>query len=218
MPANLIKYMQNKPILENFRRQKILTIEQLVKRLQCSVITARRRLKKWKTFTSINKNGRYYTLPEIPVFDKDGLWKYQTILFSKHGNLKQTIVALITDSQKGLSAVEIAKLVDLVPNSSFLSQFKDVPGVKREKHQGRYIYLSDSPQIYTRQKQEWTTIVFPSDAQAVVILVQLIKYPDSSIEQLSGHVSGQGQPLEPATIRRFLQFHDLLKKTPDTKP
>jgi hypothetical protein len=204
--------------LENFRRQKVITIEQLVKLLKCSAITARRRLKKWHTYTSINKNGRYYTLPQIPVFNKNGLWKYQTILFSKHGNLKQTIVALITDSQKGLSAIEIAELVGLVPNSSFLSQFKNVDGVKREKHQGRFIYLSDRPKIYTRQKQRWTTTAFPTDAQAVVILVQLIKYPDIGIEQLAEHVSAQGQSVEPATIRRFLQFHGLLKKTSDTKP
>ena len=209
--------MDENRVLENFRRQKIITIEHLVRLLKCSVITARRRLKKWQTYTSINKNGRYYTLPQIPVFDKNGLWKYQTVIFSKHGNLKQTIVALITGSPKGLSAVDIGQLVDLVPNSSFLSQFKDVPDVKREKHQGRYIYLSDSPEIYTRQKQQWTTIVFPTDAQAVVILVQLIKHPDISIEQLAERVSDQGQSVEPATIRSFLQFHDLLKKTSDIK-
>jgi Fe2+ or Zn2+ uptake regulation protein len=92
-----------------------------------------------------------------------------------------------------------------------------VPGVKREKHQGRYIYLSDSAEIYTRQKQQWTTIIFPTDAQAVVILVQLIKHPDISIEKLAERVSDQGQSVEPATIRSFLQFHDLLKKTSDTK-
>ena len=210
--------MDEKHALENFKRQKVITIEQLVKMLKCPVITARRRLKKWQTYTSINKNGRYYTLPQIPVFDKNGLWKYQRILFSKHGNLKQTIVALITDSQKGLSAIEIAELVGLAPNSSFLSRFKNVPGVKREKHQGRFIYLSDRLKIYTRQKQRWTTIAFPTDAQAVVILVQLIKYPDIGIEQLADHVSAQGQSVEPAAIRRFLQFHDLLKKTSATKP
>jgi hypothetical protein len=209
--------MDENHVLQNFRRQKIITIEQLIRMLQCSVITARRRLKKWQTYTSINKNGRYYTLPQIPVFDKNGLWKYQTVIFSKHGNLKQTIVALITASQKGLSAVDIGQLVDLVPNSSFLSQFKDVPGVKREKHQGRFIYLSDSPEIYTRQKQQWTTIDFPTDAQAVVILVQLIKHPNISIEQLADRVSDQGQSVEPAIIRSFLQFHDLLKKISDTE-
>jgi hypothetical protein len=213
--------MNENRVLEKFKRQKIITIGQLVEWLKCSVITARRRLKKWQSYTSINKNGRYYTLPHIPVFDENGLWTYRTVLFSKHGNLKQTIVALITDSLKGLSAVEVAELVDLVPNSSFLSRIKSVPGIKREKHQGRFIYLSDHPKIYSRQKQRRATgqraVGFPADFQAVEILVQLIKHPDIGIGQLAAKVSKPGKQVEPAMIKRFLRFHNLLKKTSATK-
>jgi len=213
--------MDEKHVLQKFRRQKIITINQLVKLLTCSVITARRRLKKWQTFTSINKNGRYYTLPQIPGFDENGLWWYQTVLFSKHGNLTKTIVALISKSQKGLSAVEIAGIVDLTPNSSFLSRIKNVPGVRREKHQGRFVYLSERSDIYSRQKHWWSlsqgVADFPTDAQAVIILVQLIKYPGIGIEQLAGKVSKQDKRIDPGAVRKFLQFHDLLKKTSDTK-
>lgn len=209
--------MDETRVIEKVRRQKIVTIGQLVEWLKCSVVTARRRLKKWQTYTSINKNGRYYTLPQIPVFDENGLWKYRTVLFSKHGNLKQTIIGLITASEKGLSAVEIAEFVDLVANSSFLSRFKSVPGVRREKHQGRFIYLSDHPETYRRQMQARTSrqaaVGFPSDSEAVEILVHLIKYPDIGIEQLSAKVSKPGKQVGVAAIRSFLQFHDLLKKT-----
>jgi len=212
--------MNEKHVLESFKWQKIVTIEQLVKLLKCSVITVRRRLKMWQTYTSINKNGRYYTLPQTPVFDKNGLWKYQSVLFSRHGNLKQTIVALIVDSPKGLSAVEIAELVDLVPNSSFISQFKNVADVKREKHQGRFIYLSDRPEVYTRQKRRRASghkaVAFPTDAQAVAILLQLIKHPGIDIEQLADDISEQGQPIDPVTIGEFLMYHDLLKNNSDT--
>jgi len=210
--------MDEKHALDYFNRQKIITLEQLIELLECSAITARRRLKQWQTHTSLNQNGRYYTLPRIPVFDQNGLWRYQAVLFSKHGNLKQTIIALIADSPKGLSAGEIAKLVDLVPNSSFVSQFKNVAGVRREKHQGRFVYLSDRPEIRVRQKRRWATPCLITDAQAVVILVHLIKHPQIGIEQLAGQVSEQGQSVEPAAIRSFLQLHDLLKKTSDTKP
>lgn len=214
--------MDEKHALVKFWQQKIITIDQLVKLLKCSVITVRRRLKKWQTYTSINKNGRYYTLSQIPMFDENGLWKYQTVLFSKHGNLKQTIVALIAESTRGLSASQIAGLVDLTANSSFLSQVKNVPGVKREKHQGRFIYFSDHPEIYNRQKHRWASrraaIGLPTDAEAVEILVQLIKHPDIGIDQLATEVKKQDKWVEPATIRRFLQLHDLLKKNLDTKP
>ena len=213
--------MNENSVLEKFRRQKIITLGQLVKWLKCSVITARRRLKKWQSYTSINKNGSYYTLAQIPAFDENGLWKYRTVLFSKHGNLKQTIVALITESEKGLSAAEIAEFVELVPNSSFLSRVKSVPGVRREKHQGRFIYLSDHPEIYSRQKQTRATgqraVGFLSDSEAVEILVELIKHPEIGIEQLAAKVSKPSKQIGPAMIRRFLRFHDLLKKNSATK-
>lgn len=213
--------MNEKTVLRKFRQLKIMTIEELVRLLQCSAITARRRLKKWQTYTSVNKNGRYYTLPKIPVFDENGLWKYQTVLFSKHGNLKQTIVELIRDAKAGLSAVELANIIGFAPNSSFLSQIKDVPGIKREKHQGRFIYLSDSLEVYNRQKHERASVHrandFPTDSEAIVILVQMIKNPDIGIEQLSDKLLTQGKRIVPDAIRRFLTFHGLLKKTLDTK-
>ncbi|MFC1857641.1 DeoR family transcriptional regulator [Thermodesulfobacteriota bacterium] len=213
--------MDDNQVLERFRRQKIVTIEQLVNWLKCSVMTVRRRLKKWRGFTSINQNGRYYTLPQTPVFDQNGLWRYQRVLFSKHGNLKQTIVTLITDSAKGLSAVEIARLVDLAPNSSFISRIKEVSGVKREKHQGRFVYFSEQPKIYSLQKYALASgrqaADVPTDQEAVMILVELIKHPGIVIEQLAARVSKQGQWIEPATVRAFLESHDLIKKTADIK-
>lgn len=212
--------MTEKPALEKIRRQKIITIDQLAKLLTCSVITARRRLKKWRTYTSINKNGRYYTLPQIPVFDENGLWQYQTVLFSKHGNLTKTIVELIRTSEKGLSAVELAGIVNLTPNSSFFSRIKNGPGVRRERHQGRFVYFSDRSGIYRRQKHNWdlsgSVADFPTDAQAVIILVQLIKHPGIGVEQLAGKASRHDRQIAPEAVGRFLEFHGLLKKNSDT--
>ena len=211
--------MNEKGVLKKFRQQKVITIEQLVQLFQYSVITVRRRLKKWKTYTSINKNGRYYTLPQIPVFDENGLWKYQTVLFSKYGNLKQTTIELIRRSQVGLSAVDIAEIIEIPSSSSFFSQIKNVGGIQREKLQGRFTYFSDTPDQYQRQKRalgRQKTTDWPSDAQAVKILIQMIKHPGIDIEQLAVKAVLQGQWVDSVTIRRFLQFHDLLKKTRDT--
>lgn len=212
--------MDEKLALERFRKQKIITIDQLVEILTCSVITARRRLKKWQTYTSINQNGRYYTLPKIPVFDEKGLWRYRAVIFSKHGNLTQTIVTMIGDSPKGLSATQIADILDLAPNSSFISRFKNVPGVKRERHQGRFVYFSDKPEMYNRQKDKWLErediVGFPTDAQAIIILVHLIKNPQINIDQLAKQVSKKEKQIDSDSVRRFLQVHGLLKKIADT--
>lgn len=213
--------MDEKQVLDRFRRQQIATIEQLVEWLKCSVITVRRRLKAWRSFTSINQNGRYYTLPEVPVFDPSGLWRYQRVLFSKHGNLKQTLVAMITRSSKGLSAVEIARLVDLAPNSSFISRITHGLGVQREKHQGRFVYFSEHPEIYSLQKYARASgrqeAGMPTDQEAVMILVELLKHPGSGIEELAARVSKPSRWIAPETVRAFLERHDLVKKTSDTR-
>jgi hypothetical protein len=214
--------MDENKVLQVFERLKIMTIDQLAKMLQSSAITVRRRLKKWNSYTSINRNGRYYTLPRIAQFDVNGLWRYQSVLFSEHGNLKQTIVWLIGQSQTGLTAGEIAKIVDLSPSSSLFTQVHKSAGISRERYGGRFVYYSGSPERYHRQKQERIAsrpkvIDWPSDACAVMILVELIKHPGIDIEELAVRVAKQGYPLAPDGIGVFLRSHGLLKKTSDTE-
>lgn len=213
--------MDEKNVLKQFKAKKVLTIEQLIYLLKCSVITVRRRLKEWKAHTSINKNGRYYVLPEIAVFDNNGLWKYRGIIFSMYGNLKSTIIELITQSRTGLSGNDICELVELKANSSFISQFRDVAGIRREKHKGRLIYFSDNKDIYIKQKKERKLLMDERkvllDADAVVVLVEYIKHPNISIEELTKMVTQKGRIFGPTIIRNFLEQHGLLKKTEDTQ-
>ena len=212
--------MHENKVLEAVDRLKVITIDQLVNLLHCAVITVRRRLKKWNAYTSINQNGRYYTLPHIAVFDDHGLWRHQSILFSKHGNLKQTVLTLIRQSPMGLSAAEIAQLIDLSPNSSFFTLIHKTAGISREKHQGRFVYFSDSHEHYQEQKHK--RIVsrpgasdWPSDAQAVVILVELIKHPSLDFKGLAARIVRQGYSIQVPVLEAFLRSHDLLKKTSD---
>lgn len=205
--------------LKGFQRNKVLNMEQLVALLNSSSISARRQLKKWRAYTSFNMNGRYYTLPGIPRFDENGIWKYQKILFSKYGNLKQTMVALIQRSEVGLSAKDIAQVVGIASNSSVFSKLKDIAGITRERHQGRFVYFSEQPEVYQRQRFALDRVErgkFPSDAEAVLILVQYIKDPDISMEELSDRLSQQGKRIPPEVIQEFLGHHELLKKTLDT--
>jgi hypothetical protein len=204
--------------IKRFKKLKVITIEQLVGLLESSVITARRQLKKWRAYTSFNMNGRYYTLPGIPRFDETGIWKYQQILFSQYGTLMQTISQLIGRSETGLSAKQIAQVVEIAPNSSVFSRLQSVSGIRREKHQGRFVYFSK--ERYQEQKAALyhpQHVRLPSDAEAVMILVEHIKHPHGSIEELSERVAEQGRSIDYRVIHKFLEHHDLLKKIPDTK-
>ena len=127
--------------LEVFRAHKVMTIEPLSTLLGISSRNTHNHLKKWKVITSYNQNGRYYVLPDIPKFDSHGLWSIEGIHFSKHGNLKMTVVHLVDTSKMGFDARAIGKLLNLNPRS-FLSHFGKLPDLRRKKIGGRFVYFS----------------------------------------------------------------------------
>ena len=209
--------------IRSLKKEKIVTVVLLATWLSCSIATARRRLKSWKAYTSYNHNGRYYTLPEIAEFDANGLWRYQGICFSKHGNLKQTLVHLVTHSVQGLSGAELGELLGLQPRS-FLSHFRDHPAIYRENVRGRWIWFAADPKRCAQQKQARLAQAtaqappMPSDMEAVMILVDLIRHPNSGLEQIAHRLRRQGLTIEVTAIRQLLEYHDLLKKTVDSPP
>jgi len=210
--------MNLSPVIQQFKNKKVVTVVVLAAWLSCSIATARRRLKAWRAYTSYNHNGRYYTLPEIADFDRNGLWRYQGVFFSKHGNLKQTVVHLVTHSAQGLSGAELGELLGLQPRS-FLSHFRDHPEIDRENLMRRWIWFAADPKI--REKQKQTRLVqavtkgprMPTDMEAVMILVDLIQHPDSDLEQVARRLKPKGLDIDVDTIRQLLAHHGLLKKT-----
>lgn len=205
-------------VLKLFRAKKVMTLTQLALRMQCSERTVHRRLKQWQAINSYNKNGRYYTLPDIPKFDADGLWRWRGILFSKYGNLPQTLVALVRNSKAGLDAAELAELIGLSPRS-FLSLFRDHPDLKREKHQGCLVYFSCDRTICTQQKKQRLMMIrsekLPSDIEAIAILVETIKQPNLAIEELCTHLKAKKHRITPEAVRNLFAYHGLtVKKTP----
>jgi hypothetical protein len=202
--------------LRVFQADKIVTVEQLASLLGSPVVTARRYLRRWNAFTSYNLKGMYYTLPDIPVFDDQGLWMYQQARFTRHGNLRHTIVHLVRQSTAGLTAGEIGRIVGLNP-SSFMHHFHDVAGLRREQLGGRYLYFSDHPE--SGGAQETTRREGPpppgetlTDAEAIAVLVQFIKHAAADEIQLCAWAGQVGRPLTTGQVRDFLSRHGLLKK------
>lgn len=205
--------------LKIFRKEKVMNLHELAELLGCCERTVQRRLKQWRAYTSYNKNGSYYVLPDIPKFDQNGLWTYKKIFFSRHGNLRKTVIWLVNHSQAGLSAREIEELMRL-PSNSFLSYFRNMQELHHEKLGGRYLYFSSDKLVLERQKQKRqeadgrvNITNLPTDAEAVVILVERIKYPHLSIEQLSTRLSKGGYSIKAGTIRNLFEHHGIQKKT-----
>ncbi len=207
-------------VIQKIKNKKVVTVVVLAAWLSCSIATARRRLKTWRAYTSYNHKGRYYALPEIADFETNGLWRYQGVFFSKHGNLKQTLVHLVTHSAQGLSGAELGELLGLQPRS-FLSHFRDHPEIYRENLMRRWVWFAADPKI--RKKQKQTRLAqdaakvprMPTDREAVMILVDLIQHPNSGLEQVARRLKPKGIDIDVNAIAQLLEHHDLLKKTVD---
>ena len=200
------------------KRKKIFMLNELVALLNCSSRTVQVKLKFWKTYTSYNQNGKYYTLPETPHFDINGLWRYKDVAFSKHGNLKQTIVHLVTVSPAGLSSKQLGELLGLAPQS-FMHHFRKCPGLRREKHGGVFVYFADEPETYEIQRRQKQKSVFRSvisaisEHDAIMILVAIIRHHGISADDILALPKIKKSKLTLPIIQAFLEHHGLVKKT-----
>ncbi len=206
-------------VLDTISKQKVITIDTLTSLMRCSIKTARRRLKQWSAHTSYNRNGRFYTLPETPQFDSNGLWSWKSVWFSKFGNLKQTITALIEHSNAGLDAFELCALLG-VSIRSYLSALQKHKEVKRIKIHGRFVYFTPVEEKRVKQTQNrmemGSAMVLPKDTESISILVETIKNPQLSEEVLSIRLRDIGCFVSPESIRGLFTYHGLtVKKTPE---
>jgi len=200
------------------RIKKIVTLAELALHFNCSRRTVQRRLADWQAISSFNRNGSYYTLPDIPKFDANGLWRYGGVFFSKFGSLPETFVQLVAHSSAGLTAADAGELLGLRP-SSFLWSLREHPALRREKHQGRYVYLCSDTARYQDQKQQRSlmrgTVRTTTDSEAVAILIEKIKCPNLSNDELSRRLKKQKVFVEPEIIHDlFVRHNPAVKKTP----
>ena len=208
-------------VLATFHEKKILSIDELSDLLRCSTITSRRRLKQWGALTSYNQNNRFYTLPTIPSFNKSGLWRHRGVCFSKHGTCKETVVHFVRISERGLSNAELAEVLGDNPNS-LLAHFRVIPGITKERHGRDIVYFSSDEEVYRRQQRarfppEASVAKLPSDAQAVIILVELIHHPRMGVDELGGELRKKGHAIETESIAALFDEHQIVKKKPNTR-
>ena len=202
-----------------FRRKKIMVIDELAELLECSLPTVRRRLKQWQTHTSYNYNGRYYVLAEIPKFDENGLWQYKTVLFCKHGNLRQAVINLVVTSTAGVTTKEAETFLH-VSMASLMPCYRNILELRRERIDSHFVYFSSNEQTFLKQKsnrlksiEQSGLIKLPSDAEAVFILVERIKHPRLSLAQLAGRLTKKGHLIKAGIIKNLFRQHGLLQES-----
>lgn len=136
------------------KKQKIATLDKLKQAIgTTSTMSVFRRLKELGYRTSYSHRGRFYTLAETPKFDNDGLWSYQSIGFSRFGNLLQTAQQFVEQAGAGFTAAELRGLLHVEVKQSLL-QLVQQRQLGRERIGQHFVYLSRAKERRTRQKQQ----------------------------------------------------------------
>ena len=167
--------------------------------------------------TSYNFNAKYYTLSDIPVFDKNGLWSYRNVRFSKYGSLTNTVVAVVFNSRCGLEKNELQQLlgVNVIP---ILSKLYHQGKLYREKVDGIFVYLQTNADERRRQLSNRAALIkdkhrqLPEPERIIAVLVELIQRVELQPQQLARRVSRKGIKVTTTEIRAILQHYQLTKK------
>src|SRR5712692_3495669 len=127
------------------QNRKIATLEELKKALgSASTMTVFRKLKPLGYRTSYSHRGKYYTLAGTPRFDQQGLWEYDGVWFSQHGNLLSTSQWFVEAADVGLTATELQHLLHVEVKEPLLQLYRR-KRIGRKKIEELYVYLARDP-------------------------------------------------------------------------
>jgi hypothetical protein len=107
-------------------------------------MTVFRKLKPLGYRTSYSHRGKYYALAGTPRFDQQGLWDYDGVWFSRHGNLLSTSQRFVDAAEAGLTATELQHMLHVEVKEPLLQLYRQ-KRIEREKIQDLYVYLARDP-------------------------------------------------------------------------
>lgn len=167
----------------------------------------------------ITANGTRFV--RFRIFDPDGLWLYDGIGFSRHGNVKQTVLHLIDHSHQGLSARQLAEKLS-VAGYAVLNHMHKTSVIDRLKTRKGFMYLSGDAIKKERQLSRLQSLMAEEEkpkvlsAQAAVyVLAEFIKPPRASFAQLSRAVAKKQVLATPEMIPQLFKAHHIKKRCYD---
>lgn len=214
------KNKREERIRKLFERIKITDIDKLFQILEThSPMTVFRNLTKIGYYSSYSHAGRYYTLKHIPHFDKNGLWHYDDVCFSRFGTLKATVQHIVSESPAGMTHCELERLLriraqntlrDLVKNNSIL----------REGMGNVFLYTSVNKETASFQiSQRHVQIAGISELTQVdphitiEVLLELLRTKDWHPRKISAHLQAKGYSITAAQVKEVINRYNLKKKT-----
>jgi hypothetical protein len=205
-----------------FARQPVADLETLERVLgTTSRTTVFRALSKTGYRTSYSHAGRYYTLDGIPEFDEDGLWAHGDVLFSKHGNLRSTIIYVVDRAEAGHTHAELQARLRLRVHDT-LHDLVLAEKIGRVEIERLYLYVSAQGAIAEAQIAQRRLLMLaglppvrlPDPTLIIEILLAFIHHPRKDPAELASLLRRQGNAVSSEEIEAVFVQYALGKKKP----
>ena len=213
-------------MVELFKMHLVLRLNDVMEHLNRSRTSVMRYFNEIGYYTSYNHAGEYYTLSMIPVFDKNGIWKYRSTYFTCHGTLREAATALVNQSEIGYTHGELRELFGIRMYNTLLD-LVNAGLILRNEHDGEYIYVSC-------EQGEKQIIARRNTVPKIKIKKEIIKRTprvvpaaglNETIEVLLAYIGGHTQPgsvygylrhrsinITPKQIQAIFECYNLGKK------
>jgi len=202
----------------------IVTIDELMYELELSRTTVFRHLKKEGFLTSINFKGQYHIKNTSLKFNKHGLVNKDGKIFSKYGNLTQTILNLINDSISGMTVTDLNNLTGTKTHMQCCNlQRKGL--LFRKKYNGTYCYFSsdkakrESQQERKRPQKKAFDLneVIKSETsesmnKTIKVLVTCVNNPNFTPKSIAISLIRRGNNIRTETVIEILKKYNIIKK------
>jgi hypothetical protein len=218
----LAKKASEKALRRLFRRRPVADLKELFDALDTrSRMSVFRRLREVGYLTSYTHTGRYYTLADIPVFDAYGLWRYESIGFSRFGTLKATLVHRVEHAEAGCTHGELEALLGLRVYNTLLLLVRS-GNVRRQVVGRTYVYVSideerGSRQFDARLRQEAQAARparLPPEEVVQLVLVEALHastgLPAPSV--VAARLRARGEEISDEQVRRVYEHFGLEPK------
>ena len=206
-------------VIKYFRRRKVTGLEPLRNALGGrSRRAVFRDLSGLGYRSSFTHAGRYYTLRDIPQFDRFGLWFHRDIGFSEAGTLKQTVALQVEQTPDGRTHNELQHLLRVRVHNTLLDLLRQ-RRIRRERLARVYLYVSADPTRAAAQvsaRKELTASLaemlrVATDEEVVEVLVEALRaapeIPDPAV--VAGRLVARGVRLEPHHVTQVYEEHGL---------
>ena len=200
-----------------FLGPRILTLEEMCRRLQLSRSSVIRRLNEHGYYSSYNYAGKFLTIEEIVEFDRQDLWACKGARFSKHGNLKETVQHFVQTSERGMTHGELGGLLGVRAHNCLLDLVTE-QRIARERLGPTYVYLSCKRSYQKKQVRQREKFLKesekprPTNRQKIATLLELIKDPKVSRKAIVRRCTMAGVVISPELVDIIFEMYDLDKK------